>query len=106
MLLAAQMSTTDIQLELAYDALLIVDWAQTRTISQDKRFDESNLFLGRNPSLGKVNNFFLAVGLMHFGVSSYLEPENRSAWQNATIAVGLINTYRNTTYGVKLDFPF
>lgn len=106
LVLAAQLSTADIQRELVYGSTLIVDWAQTRTIAKDPEFEELNPILGKKPSLGRVNSYFALLGLAHFGVTMFLEPENRKIWQNATIAVGFLNAYRNNLYGVTMDFPF
>lgn len=106
--MVSQLSSADVTREVVYDSLLLIDWAQTRVISDPKHpeFKESNLFLGEKPSAGRVNTFFLLAGASHFAVTRMLEPENRVIWQNVTIGVVLGNVIRNSYYGVDLKFSF
>lgn len=106
LLLACQISQADINRQLIYQSLLMVDWAQTRDIAKKPEFEEKNFFLGENPSVGEVNTYFAALSLVQVGVTLMLAPENRAVWQYVSIGVAAGNVTRNHYYGVKLDFPW
>jgi len=100
------MSDGDVARQIAAQGLLLVDWAQTREISRNPAFAEANVFLGPDPSITAVNRYFAIVSAIHWAVTLHLEGEQRKTWQNVTITIGALNTYRNHSYGVKMDFPF
>jgi hypothetical protein len=50
-------------------ATTVIDWGQTRYISNNKNFHEDNPFLGSHPSMGRVNTHFalsLPLGYLFF----------------------------------------
>lgn len=106
LLLGAQLTSVEINKQIIYQSLIVIDWAQTRDIAKSPYFRESNVFLGENPNIGEVNTYFALTSAIHLGVTLILPTEYRSIWQNVTIGVASVNITRNAYYGVKLDFPF
>lgn len=106
LILAAQLTGMEINKQILYQSLLVVDWAQTRDIAKSPKFQESNIFLGKEPSIGEVNTHFALASAVHLGITLVLPAEYRAIWQNVTIGIAAVNVTRNYSFGVKLDFPF
>lgn len=98
----------------ALTALLIADWAQTRYIA--KHPDQCNnkgcleedggarLWIGRHPTIGKVNNYFASSILANVAISYALPREWRHVWQYAHIVYEAGTVGRNRSIGIKLAF--
>ena len=81
-----------------YLALHIADWAQTLEIAErcggvffengqwHKPLHEINPILGRCPSKGKVNTYFLLTGIGHVFATKYFD-EWRPVWLGGTIGL-------------------
>ena len=93
--------------ERLYLALHGLDWAQTRQIAKSphETVSETNPILGRHPSVGRVNNYFLATGLGHYGLSKILPPDLAKLFQYGTIGLEAATTGRNKLkYNLGLPF--
>ena len=88
-------------------ALQLVDYGQTRYIAHHKNYHEScnQLILGRHPSIGRVNNWFLANTVFQITVANLLPHKWRHLWIGLGIGQELYVTRRNLTYGIKIDLP-
>jgi hypothetical protein len=76
------------KLEALYLLLHGADWAQTRTIAKNPDlYHETNPLLGQHPSVGKVNNYFLATGLAHALLADKLPPNLAKLFQYGTIGL-------------------
>ena len=110
----------DTKWQLAYTILLTLDCAQTRWAARQpdtENFKEVGIiarrFIGTYPSVGKVNNFCLATGLGHWGIS-YILPTStnsreigfRRAWQGGATLIEVIVVLQNFDNGSKLNFGF
>lgn len=85
-------------------ALLVVDWGQTRYIAKHPEFHETNPLLGEHPSIGQVNNYFVASILAHATVSMILPPDWRKGWQYIWIGIEADTVDRNRHIGIKVSF--
>lgn len=85
----SEWSKEDKARQLTYLMLHGADWAQTRTIAKASPEDlsEKNPILGDRPSVGRVNNYFLATGLGHLLLMNALPPEWRKWAQYGTIGL-------------------
>lgn len=90
--------------QLALTTLLILDWGQTRDIATNPRFHELNPLLGRNPSTGRVDNYFAATTVGHYLVSRALPPEYRRVWQYLWIGSQTATVHWNYQMGVRVRF--
>ena len=54
-----------------------IDWAQTRNLSSRKEYEEKNPVLGRKPTSGKTNAYFILTPLIGYFVLDAL-PEYRT----------------------------
>jgi len=100
----------------AVTVLLVVDWAQTRYLvrhpidpkqadgTYNWRSEGYNRVLGEHPSIGRVNNYFLAATLGHAAISALLPPDWRKAWQYVVIGVEANTVERNHHIGIKMEF--
>jgi len=110
----AEWSKKDTVYQLTYSVLHVVDWGQTRYGAKNSdKFHENNFFLGRYPSVGKVDTYFSLTLIGHAGVS-YLLPAKadifglriypRRTWQVVWIGVEAGAVARNFSIGVKIGF--
>ena len=108
-------SRADTARQAAVTALLVADWGQTRWIArhngktQPDNFPpsagETNPFLGRYPTTGKVNNYFAASIISHAAIS-YLLPSGawRQGWQYTGIIVEISVVLHNRSVGIRMEF--
>lgn len=105
-------SKSDITREVAYLALHVADWGQTRNIVHraDTGCDgqptciERNPILGRNPSIKRVDTYFAVTALAHVAISHALTHEWRNGWQYITIGVEAGYVGNNYSIGLNIDF--
>src|SRR6266700_1924855 len=98
-------SKADVGREIAFGALLAVDWAQTREIAaHPERYHERNPVIGEHPSSGRVDAYMLAAGALHLGIANLLSGDWRSAWQwgGIVIEAGAIGS----NYLIGIGVPF
>lgn len=75
---------TTLARELAFDALMAIDYGQTRAIfNSHGRYVELNPLINR----GNVGKYFFATTLLHAAVTYSLPEECQPAWQWGTIVV-------------------
>lgn len=106
----------DTYTQAALTALLIVDWGQTRYLvkhpidpkqpdgTYNWRAEGYNRFLGEHPSIGRVNNYHVAVLAGHAAISTLLPPGWRKGWQYVWIGIESDTVYRNHHIGLRVDF--
>ena len=102
-------SKEDIYRQLGYGALQGIDWAQTRTIAKNPdRWKEigpvTSRLLGDHPSVGQVNNYFLASTLANTLLAHQLPPEWRKIFQYLNIGYGAQNNLKNYKLGIGMTF--
>ena len=110
---ADKWTTADTAWQASAMALMAADWGQTRYISKHPEYYETNPILGRHPSTGRVNLYFLGVMIVH-PVVSYLLPAKaqvfgfdinpRRIWQAGTIIVELGCVGNNARLGIGFSF--
>jgi hypothetical protein len=101
-------------LEAAFDAELVVDYAQTRSIHNfclDKHdgrvgctVHETNGLLGQDPSEARIRNYFLTAAATHALITYVLPEEYKKPWQIGTIVFEGVIIGRNKHLGLKLKF--
>ncbi len=102
---ADEWSKTDIGLQAAATALMVVDWGQTlKAASQTDKYCEMNPILGKHPSRGRVNTYFATAIIGHAAISHILPQDYRRIWQSVFIGVELAATSINYQAGVKIKF--
>ena len=109
---ASDWSNADTAWQASYMALHIADWGQTRNIVRradtgcdgDPTCIERNPFLGRNPSLKRVDTYFAVTALAHTAISYVLPSDWRRGWQMITIGMEAGVVGYNYSIGLKMDF--
>ena len=97
-------STLDKTLLVTSTAANIVDWGQTRSIAYNPhRWSERNPLLGDHPSVGEVNNYFIARLILVPLIAHYL-PEYRTAILSLWLAVGLGYSAHNHSIGIRMTW--
>lgn len=99
---------TDMQIgkEVAWQALNIIDFGQTRNIANRCHvtdYYEHNPILGDCPNIQSVNKYFISSAIIHYAITKYLTT-HRDAWQNTTIIVSIGFIQHNYSLGLKIDF--
>lgn len=100
---SANWSTTDRNLAVASAVLTVVDWRQTRNLVGREGYYERNLIMGKNPSIHEVNRHFLGVSLLLAGLAHFV-PEYRTEILSIYVGVQTINTVRNYSIGLRMNF--
>lgn len=99
------MDGVDLYRELAFQALLIADWKQTRQIAREPdRYFERNPILGKHPSVGRVNTYMVAAGVLHWVIAANLSPKWRQQFQLVSVAVQANVVKQNYEVGLSLRF--
>ena len=97
---------TDTSLQVVYSLVHLVDWSQTIDIAKSDKYHETNLFLGKRPSRGKINKYFAGTLVSHYLVSKWINRPYRNIWQSIWIGfeLGYINHNRKIGFEISLDF--
>src|SRR4030042_1202336 len=98
--------------EVAFQALNIVDWGQTRyTAKHPERFKENGAgaggsawLIGEHPSTTDVDRLMVISAILHPVISYYLPHGWREAFQYVSISMKLDATTGNARAGVKFEF--
>jgi len=102
---ASDWTREDTYRELAWTALLVVDYGQTMNIARHpERFREYNPILGKHPSQSSVSIYVLSAAIIHPIISYYLPPKYRKVWQHITIAVEVGAVGHNFGAGIGVTF--
>lgn len=104
LLTGCSFTKAEIGLEAAYLGLLVLDWGQTLYIADHEDYYERNPILGRHPSRGAVNSYFLMSALLHPLVSVVLPKEYRAWWQGGTIGLDALCVGNNFSIGIGMGF--
>ena len=98
---AGEWTRADTAREVAYLALHVVDYSQTLEISDNpNRWYEKNPIIGKHPSRGEVNTYFLITGLLHPAVAYVLPKPYREIFQYSTIAIEIYCVGNNYSLGI------
>ena len=89
-----------------YMALHTIDYMQTKWIAKHgPAWHESfNTVLGSQPSVGRVNLFFLGTTIAQPIIASLLPTDWRRAWLAAGIGMEFELTTHNAAIGIKMDY--
>jgi len=104
------LSNTEVAKEAAMVGLLIVDYAQTRSINGfcddlvNCTVHETNPLLGGCPGAARTRNYFLGMIGAHIAITNLLPQKYRSVWQNAGLALEVVVTARNARLGLRMKF--
>jgi hypothetical protein len=97
-------STLDKSLLVGATAAHIVDWGQTRTIAYNPdKWTETNPFLGKNPSVGSVNNYFLSR-LILLPLAAHYLPEYRTIILSLWLGAGVGFSVHNYSIGIRMTW--
>ena len=98
-------SQDDIYREVAFQAVTIIDWGQTRDIAKNTdKFFEHNPFLGNSPSINSVDTYFISAIIIHVIVSNNLSSEYRKYFQYISIGIESNSAIKNAAHGIHVNF--
>lgn len=81
--------------------LMVIDWQQTREIAENPdKYWEINPLVGKHPSVGKVDRYFVSSWLIKTGVA-WAFPKYRTKWQWFCIGVSASLVGHNFRIGLK-----
>ena len=101
----AEWTPADTKREAIWLGIHAIDWGQTRYIAEHPdKFSERNFILGKHPSVGRVNTYFVLTSALHYWLMRRVEPEVRKMLQWVTIGVGASNVANNYHLGVRIGF--
>lgn len=105
---ADEMSDEEKYKELAWQAINLIDYGQTRHISNncgpDGEFYETNTILGKCPDRANLPKYFLGAAILHYVISANLPREQREIWQNTTLFIQGGMVLKNVVIGVNIEF--
>lgn len=96
----------DVWLESAWQMLNVIDWGQTRYVSESPDFHEweKNPAIRPTPTLRSVDAYFITVAAFHWAVSNSVDAHNRQMWQWISLGFKAGGVFRNWSIGVGLKF--
>lgn len=95
---------SDTKYQLMVTTLTICDWMQTRYISKNPNdFHEKNIFLGEQPTTGKVDRYFISKILANYIFAKILDTKTRRIWQVGMIGYYIDVVKGNYEIGIKMD---
>lgn len=103
----------DTVLEVAYQIVHAIDYAQTLEIARDDRYYECNPLLGDRPDSAAVTGYFLLTAIAHPFVSRMLPVKSeiwgvewspRRVWQGVTLGIGVGCVVNNYSIGLSGSF--
>lgn len=101
----ANWSPTDKALLATSTALLVADWGQTRYIAKNPdRFHEKNPLLGKHPSVGEVDGYFVTAIIGNYLLADVIGPTNRKWYLGGVTAMETVVVIRNRGIGIKISF--
>lgn len=82
----------------------VIDWAQTRYITQHPQFYETNPILGKRPSIGRVNTYFAGALIGGTLLTLALPERDRKWFLGGVTALEVGVTAHNANIGIRVDF--
>lgn len=102
---ADEWTQADSKRQAVYLTLHLMDFAQTRHIAANPdKFYETNNYLGRHPSAGQVNRYFLSTAILQGSIAYALPATARKAFQYLSIGHDLGFVAHNFSIGISLRF--
>ena len=83
----------------------VADWATTRDLTRryNEGYYENNPILGKHPSTGRVDLYFVTAGLLGYAIADNLD-QNRKLFLQGWTAVEIFYVNRNLNLGLKMKF--
>jgi hypothetical protein len=98
-------SNRDYALQATWTALHIIDWGQTLDIAKDPdKFHENNPFIGKYPSVGRVNAIMAISTIVNPLVVHILPSKWRPYFQGLSMAITGTCVVNNYNLGLKVNF--
>ena len=94
----------DTTLEAVYVFVTLIDMQTTLDIKNHEELDETNPFLGKNPSDEQVYTYFAGDILIQYLIAAWLPHEYRGVWEGYGIGVGVTEINNNLQLGLKIKF--
>jgi hypothetical protein len=86
-------------------ALTVADWGQTRDIvKRPSEYRELNPILGPQPSMGKVNSYFIGALVAQYLVAEYLPDPLKTMVLSGVLGMQLTTVGNNRSIGLKINF--
>lgn len=101
---ANDFSLEDWQRQIAYTAVHLADWQQTRRIARNPAWVETNPILGPKPRQVEVNRYFAGTLVGHYLIAQALPVGPRRAFQEGTFTLQVSVVKSNYNLGVGLNF--
>lgn len=82
-----------------------IDWGQTRRIAREpQRWSELNPVIGRQPSMGRVNRYFLLTPIVGYLVLDAMPSDYRTTALKALTMIEVGTIARNHYLGIRVSF--
>jgi len=98
-------NTTDKALLAAVETSYYIDYRQTRQIALNpRRYYEHNQIMGEHPSVGRVNNYFLASAIGTYLLADILPDRYRRLFLAGALTVEVVTVVHNHKVGLRYSF--
>lgn len=90
--------------EIAFAALMVLDYKTTLDIKNHPGIYETNPILGRHPSDGYIATYFVTAAALQFVVATLLPKQYQPYFQYVTIGLEVGAVSNNVSMGLKFNF--
>ena len=121
LLYADEWTKEDMSLATIFTLSTIIDWGQTRDIVKNNKdkctpykngsrhcdyayYEKTNIYLGKNPSMGKVNTYMPLAIIGIITISHFLPDNIRTKFLYGMSFLELGTIYNNHKIGLKINF--
>lgn len=114
---ADKWSVEDKALASLFTVATVIDWGQTRDIVKNNKdncakygngcyvyYEETNIYLGKDPSIGEVDTYMSVVILVTLGIAHVLPEKYRSKFLYGMSFIETRAIYNNNKIGLKINF--
>lgn len=82
----------------------VVDWSMTVDARRRGNYEETNLALGKRPSVGRLNTYSALMLLASVGIARVLKNPWRNIWMAGITGLELGRDWHSSHIGLRLNF--
>ncbi len=94
----------DTTFEAIYVVVTLIDMKTTLDIKNHEELNETNVFMGTNPSDEQIYTYFAGAILTQYLIAAWMPQKFRGVWQGFTFGIEANDIDSNLKLGLKIKF--